>query len=54
MFTLRDKHNDASLILINFSGTEPFDVDDWRIDFDPEIGESSHGILRGVRFGGKS
>ncbi|KAK2654646.1 hypothetical protein Ddye_014502 [Dipteronia dyeriana] len=59
VFILCDKPRDASLILIGFRGTEPFDADDWITDFDfswyefPELGKVHMGFLEALGLGNR-
>ncbi|KAK4837377.1 hypothetical protein QYF36_005003 [Acer negundo] len=54
VFILCDKLKDATLILISFMGTEPFDADDWITYFDfswyefPELGKVHMGSLEAL------
>ncbi|KAI3991106.1 hypothetical protein MKX01_041325 [Papaver californicum] len=59
VFILCDKPVDASLILISFRGTEPFDADDWSTDFDyswydiPKLGKVHMGFLEALGLGNR-
>ncbi|XP_038681347.1 triacylglycerol lipase OBL1 isoform X2 [Tripterygium wilfordii] len=60
VFILCDKPKDASLILISFRGTEPFDADDWITDFDyswyeiPKLGKVHMGFLEALGLGNRA
>ncbi|XP_058108777.1 triacylglycerol lipase OBL1 isoform X2 [Magnolia sinica] len=60
VFILCDKPKDASLVLISFRGTEPFDADDWSTDFDyswfeiPELGKVHMGFLEALGLGNRA
>ncbi|KAH7565637.1 hypothetical protein JRO89_XS09G0238000 [Xanthoceras sorbifolium] len=59
VFILCDKPKDATLILISFRGTEPFDADDWMTDFDyswyefPKLGKVHMGFLEALGLGNR-
>ncbi|KAK0595758.1 hypothetical protein LWI29_009727 [Acer saccharum] len=59
VFILCDKPKDATLILISFRGTEPFDADDWITDFDfswyefPKLGKVHMGFLEALGLGSR-
>lgn len=60
VFILCDKPTDASLILISFRGTKPFDANDWSTDFDyswykiPELGRIHVGFLEALGLGSRT
>lgn len=60
VFMLTDKPKDATLILISFRGTEPFDADDWCTDFDyswyeiPKLGKVHMGFLEALGLGNRA
>ncbi|KDO53737.1 hypothetical protein CISIN_1g0372962mg, partial [Citrus sinensis] len=60
VFILTDKPKDATLILISFRGTEPFDADDWCTDFDyswyeiPKLGKVHMGFLEALGLGNRA
>lgn len=60
VFILCDKPKDASLILISYRGTEPFDADDWSTDFDyswyeiPKLGKVHVGFLEALGLGNRT
>lgn len=60
VFILCDKPKDATLILISFRGTEPFDADDWITDFDyswyeiPKLGKVHMGFLEALGLGNRA
>ena len=60
VFILTDKPKDATLILISFRGTEPFDADDWCTDFDyswyeiPKLGKVHMGFLEALGLGNRT
>ncbi|XP_039145466.1 triacylglycerol lipase OBL1-like [Dioscorea cayenensis subsp. rotundata] len=60
VFMLCDKAKDASLILISFRGTEPFDANDWCTDFDyswyeiPKMGKVHMGFLEALGLGSRA
>lgn len=60
VFILCDKPKDATLLLISFRGTEPFDADDWSTDFDyswyeiPKLGKVHMGFLEALGLGNRA
>ncbi|KAL6010466.1 hypothetical protein ACLOJK_000899 [Asimina triloba] len=60
VFIICDKSEDASLVLISFRGTEPFDADDWSTDFDyswyeiPGLGKVHMGFLEALGLGNRA
>ncbi|URE45685.1 Lipase (class 3) [Musa troglodytarum] len=59
VFVLCDKRLDASIVLISFRGTEPFDPDDWNTDIDyswykiPKMGRIHMGFLEALGLGNR-
>ncbi|RWV97799.1 hypothetical protein GW17_00039393 [Ensete ventricosum] len=59
VFILCDKRVDASIVLISFRGTEPFDPDDWNTDIDyswykiPKMGRIHMGFLEALGLGNR-
>ncbi|CAL9059455.1 unnamed protein product [Musa banksii] len=59
VFILCDKRLDASIVLISFRGTEPFDPDDWNTDIDyswykiPKMGRIHMGFLEALGLGNR-
>ncbi|XP_020269677.1 uncharacterized protein LOC109844917 isoform X2 [Asparagus officinalis] len=60
VFILSDKPKDATLVLISFRGTEPFDADDWSTDVDyswyeiPKLGKVHMGFLEALGLGNRA
>ncbi|MBA0767355.1 hypothetical protein Gotri_016248 [Gossypium trilobum] len=59
VFMICDKPKDATLILISFRGTEPFNANDWNTDIDyswyeiPKVGKLHMGFLEALGLGNR-